>query len=197
MSTSPYRRMLTVSVFAFALLASATPTRAQGYVAPLFGYDFGGNSGCPDVQGCQDKRLNLGVSLGALGAILGAELEIADARNFFGDVSGQSSSVVTVMGNVMLVPRLGPVHPYVLGGVGLMKTHVDFSTATLIETRDSSLAADVGGGVFVFVARHLGFRGDVRHFHSLQRTTIPFVGTTFDNERVSFRRLSGSVVLGF
>jgi len=57
---------------------------AQGFVSPLIGYDFGGDSGCPEVTACEDKNLNIGVSVGSLGDVLGSELDVAYARNFFG-----------------------------------------------------------------------------------------------------------------
>ena len=197
MHISQCRQFLAVPLLAFVLLAIPTPARAQGFVSPLIGYDFGGDSGCPQLRNCEDKHLNIGVALGVLGPILGFEAEIADARNFFGEVPGQSSSVVTVMGNLMIVPRLGPIHPYVVGGLGLMKTHVDFSTSTLLETTDNSLAWDLGGGAIVLFSPHFGVRGDIRHFHSMQRSTVPLLDTIFTDARLNFGRASASVVLAF
>ena len=197
MPISQFRRFSAVPLLALTLLATSTPARAQGFVSPLIGYDFGGDSGCPQLRNCEDKRLNIGVALGVLGAILGFEEEIADARHFFGDVPGQSSSVVTVMSNLMVVPRLGRVHPYVVGGLGLMKTHVDFTTSTVLSTKDSSLAWDLGGGVIVLFSPHIGVRGDIRHFHSMQRTTVPLLQTTFTDARLNFGRASASLVLAF
>jgi len=192
-----FRRFSAVPFLALALLTTSTSARAQGFVSPLIGYDFGGDSGCPQLRNCEDKRLNIGVALGVLGAILGFEEEIADARNFFGDVPGQSSSVVTVMSNLMVVPRLGRVHPYAVVGLGLMKTHVDFTTSTVISTKDSSLAWDLGGGAIVLFSPHVGVRGDIRHFHSMQRATLPLLETTFTDARLNFGRASASLVLAF
>jgi hypothetical protein len=80
-------------VLVMSVVASGT-ARAQGFVSPLIGYDFGGDSGCPEITGCEDKKLNIGVSAGTLGAVLGAELEFAYANDFFGDIpwSGSGSS---------------------------------------------------------------------------------------------------------
>lgn len=197
MHISQSLRFLAVPLLAFVLLAVSTPARAQGFISPLIGYDFGGDSGCPQLRNCEDKHLNIGVALGVLGPILGFEAEIADARNFFGKVPGQSSSVVTVMGNLMIVPRLGPIHPYVVGGLGLMKTHVDFSTSTLLETTANSLAWDLGGGAIVLFSPHFGVRGDIRHFHSMKRSTVPLLDTVFTDARLNFGRASASVVLAF
>ena len=188
----------TVILIGFLLvLAAARPSRAQGFISPLIGYDFGGNSGCPQISGCADKRTNFGVALGTMGAILGFEEELADAKNFFGAVGTQSSSVITLMSNVMIVPAIGPLHPYLLGGLGLMKTHVDFNRADLLSLSNNSLAWDLGGGVTVLFARHVGVRGDIRHFHSTESFRIPFVGTTPTDEKVTFGRASVALVLAF
>jgi opacity protein-like surface antigen len=187
----------TVILIAFFVIAAATPSRAQGFISPLIGYDFGGNSGCPEISNCEDKRRNLGVAIGTMGTILGFEEEFADAKNFFGSVGTQSSSVITLMSNIMIVPALGPVHPYVLGGLGLMKAHVDFTRTDLLSTTNNSLAWDLGGGVMVLFGGHLGVRGDIRHFHSTKEFTIPFVGTTAATEKLTFGRASAALVLAF
>ncbi len=179
------------------LLATATPSRAQGFISPFIGYDFGGNSGCPQISNCQDKRTNVGVAVGTMGKILGFEEEFADAKNFFGSVGTQSSSVITLMSNIMIVPAVGPVHPYLLGGLGLMKTHVDFTRSDVLSTTNNGLAWDLGGGVTVLFGGHLGVRGDIRHFHSAKSFTIPFVGTTPTNEKLTFGRASAALVLAF
>jgi opacity protein-like surface antigen len=179
------------------VLGAATPSRAQGFVSPFIGYDFGGNAGCPQISGCEDKRSNVGIAFGSMGKILGFEEEFADARNFFGSVGSESSSVITLMSNIMIVPAIGPVHPYVLGGLGLMKTHVDFNRTDLLSTTNNGLAWDIGGGVTVLFMPHVGVRGDIRHFHSTQAFTIPFVGTTPTDEKLSFGRASAALVLAF
>ena len=181
----------------FIVLGLATPSRAQGYVAPLIGYDFGGNSGCPQVTNCQDKRTNIGVGLGKMGKILGFEEELADAKNFFGQVGTQESSVLTAMTNIMLVPAIGPVHPYGLFGLGLMKTHVGFNRTDVTNFDNTGLAWNTALGVTAFFLPHVGIRGDLRHFHSAKSFAIPFIGTTPTSEKLSFSRVSGSLVLAF
>lgn len=190
-------RTQAVALFSFLLLlAAAAPARAQGFISPLIGYDFGGNSGCPGISNCEDKRSNVGIAFGTMGAVFGFEEEFANARHFFGSVGDLSSSVITLMTNVMVVPAAGPVHPYVLGGLGLMKSHVDFTTADVLSATNNSLAWDLGGGVTVLFG-HIGVRGDIRHFHSTKAITIPFVGTTVTDEKLNFGRASAALVLAF
>ena len=187
----------TVLSVCFLLLLAASPSRAQGFISPLIGYDFGGNSGCPEISNCEDKRTNFGIGFGKMGAILGFEEEFADAKNFFGSVGEQSSSVITLMSNVMIVPAIGPVHPYLLAGLGLMKTHVEFTRSDVLAIDNNSLAWDAGGGVTILFTPHVGVRGDIRHFHSAKSFTIPFVGTTPTDENLTFGRASAALVLAF
>src|SRR5262245_2376078 len=104
-------------------IAGAQPAHAQGFISPFIGYNFGGDSGCPEITDCEDKNLNWGVAVGAVGPIFGSELEFAYISNFFGDTPNTSNSVLTLMGNFMLAPRFGPVQPYGLIGLGLIKAH--------------------------------------------------------------------------
>src|SRR4026209_1309897 len=163
-----------VRIAAIALLtwvAVPVSASAQGYISPQIGYDFGGDSGCPQITNCKDKNLNWGVSVGSLGSILGSELEFAYAKNFFGDIPGVSSSVLTLMGNGMVAPRFGPVQPYWLIGLGLMKTHVDFSAST-IENSENHSAWDAAGGLMIFLGRKSGIRGEIRHYHAFHDFAI-------------------------
>jgi len=180
-----------------ALLALPMPARAQGYISPLLGYSFGGSSGCPEVTNCEDKRTNFGIAFGKMGTILGVEEEFADAKNFFGSVGDQSSSVITVMTNIMVVPALGPVHPYLLVGLGLMKTHVEFTRTDVLSVTNNSLAWDAGGGVTILFTQHFGIRGDIRHFHSTSSFTIPFIGAPATEQNLTFGRASGALVFAF
>jgi hypothetical protein len=55
----------TFHVFALAgvlLTVAVPPARAEGFFAPFVGYDFGGDSKCPTINGCQDKHSDFGVS---------------------------------------------------------------------------------------------------------------------------------------
>lgn len=182
--------LVTISLF-----GAASAAQAQGFVSPMFGFDFGGDTGCPNVNNCTDKKANISVGAGVLGRIIGVEGELAYAPDFFGKASGFSSSVVTAMGNLMLVPKVGPVHPYVLVGVGLIKTHVELTTASLLTTDNSAFGWNVGGGVIAFVSGHFGLRADLRYFHAFQDLTV--LGFGLDNTKLDYGRASAGVVLKF
>jgi len=185
----------TVFIVLFVALIAPGALYAQGFVSPLIGYDFGGDSGCREITGCEDKKLNVGVSAGTLGSVLGAELEFAYAKDFFGNIPGVSSSVLTLMGNVMLSPRFGIVQPYGLIGLGLIKSHVEFSSASLLNSDNNDFGWDLGGGLIVFVAPHVGVRGDIRYFHAFQNLQV--LGISLGETKLDFGRAAAGVVFRF
>ena len=175
----------------------ATPidARAQGFISPLIGFDFGGDSGCPEISTCEDKNLNIGVAVGSLGSVVGSELEFGYARDFFGDIPDVSSSVLTLMGNVMLAPRFGPAQPYGLIGLGLIKSNVEFSAPALLETSNNHFGWDVGGGLIIFLGENVGIRGDLRYYHAFQDLEI--LGIGLGDTKLDFGRAAAGLVLRF
>jgi hypothetical protein len=67
-----------------------------------------------------------------VGSVAGFEEELAYAKNFFGSAPGLDSSILTLMSNVMIAPKIGPVRPYGLVGLGLTvsNTKVSFGRAS-------------------------------------------------------------------
>ncbi|MCM3881128.1 MAG: porin family protein [Vicinamibacterales bacterium] len=189
--------LLGTLAIAIITIGTASQAHAQGFISPLIGYDFGGDAGCPNVlENCEDAKLNISVSFGAIGSLFGFEEEFAYAPNFLGTASGLSSSTLTLMSNVLFIPKLaGPVRPYVLAGLGLIKTKVDLTSASVLTTDSNNLGWDVGGGLMVFVSDHFGLRGDLRYFHSFQDLTV--LGITLGDAKLNYGRLSGGAVLTF
>ena len=58
------------------------PARADGFVIPFYGYNFGGDSGCLTATNCENKNWNFGIALGALGSVFGFETEFTYATDF-------------------------------------------------------------------------------------------------------------------
>ena len=168
---------------------------AQGFISPLIGFNFGGDSGCPELTDCEDKRVNAGVTLGVLGDVFGFEEEFAYASNFFGETPGVSNSVLTVMTNVMLVPNVGPVRPYAVVGLGLIKTHVELSPESVLNADNNHFGWNLGGGLFIFFGDHVGIRGDIRYFHAFQDLDLGIF--TVGDTKLDFGRAAGAVVFKF
>jgi hypothetical protein len=190
------KQLLRLSVLALGLIIGASaPARAQGFISPMIGADFGGNAQCPNLSGCEANKTNLSVSFGAMGSVVGIEEEVAYAHNFFGTFPGLASSVFTLMSNVMIVPKIGPVRPYVEAGIGLVKTHAEFTTASVFTTDNTGPGWDFGGGLMGLFGEHVGVRGDLRYFRAFKDLTV--LGFTLPDSKINYGRASVGVVLKF
>lgn len=180
------------------VIAAASELRAQSYISPLVGYDFGGDSVCMRLTDCEKKQLNLGIALGRLGSVFGYETDFGYTKDFYGTAPGVTSSLLTVMGNVMFVPAVGPVRPYALVGLGLIRSQVDVSRGTFIgENANNDIGWDVGGGLFVSLGEHIGLRGDIRYFHSFEEFTVVGFPLGDADANIDFGRASAALVLKF
>jgi opacity protein-like surface antigen len=95
----------------------------------------------------------------------------------------------------MLSPRFGIVQPYGLAGLGLIKTHVEFSTTSLLNSDNNHFGWDLGGGLIVYLGGHIGVRGDIRYFHAFQDLEI--LGISLGRTKLDFGRAAAGVVLRF
>jgi opacity protein-like surface antigen len=186
------RRFGTVLVALVLQVMAPRGAHAQGFLSPLIGYDFGGDSNCPTLRGCEEKHRNIGIAFGTLRAVTGSEIEIAWASNFFNDPAA-SSSVRTMMANGLFAPAFGPVRPYGLMGFGLVRAKIEFPQTK--EESDRFLGWDIGGGLMVFPSRAIGVRGEIRYFHALQDLELP--GISLADKKLDFGRASAGVVFRF
>jgi Outer membrane protein beta-barrel domain len=194
MRRQAYRTCVRVGAALALVVGASSAARAETYITPFIGYNFGADAGCPQgVRNCEDKKTNVGVGIGSAGALLGLEEEFAYSSKFFGDTPGVSSSVMTLMTNLMAGPKILFVRPYVVGGVGLIKTRVQLAPTSLLTT-DNNFGWDVGGGVILSGA-HIGVRGDIRYFHGAQNLT--FLGFNLSDLKLDFGRASAGLVLTF
>ena len=189
----------TTATFATALvvltLGFPATSRAQGFISPLIGYDFSGDSGCPEITGCEDKNLNIGVGFGTLGSFFGGELEISYAQDFFGDTPDYESNVLTGMANLLLSPPLGPFRPYGTVGLGLIRTHIDTTLGAGADADNNDFGWNFGGGMIIFFGEHVGIRGDVRQFRTFQDLSL--LGLSLGDTKLDFGRASGAMVFRF
>ena len=186
-----------VAAAAIVLTVMAAPARADGFIVPFVGFNFGGDSGsrCTRLTDCKEKRTNFGVSFGSMGTVFGFEEEIGYAKNFFGETPGAANSVFSAMSNLLIGVGVGPVRPYVVGGVGLIRPHVSSLTASLtsFSSGTNALGYDIGGGVTGMFGSHVGICGDLRHFHTLQDVNL----LIFEGQKLDFWRASAGLALGF
>jgi opacity protein-like surface antigen len=199
MPSTVRRRIVIGACAALIVLGATRQANADGFISPFYGYNFGGDSGCPEIADCSGRTRNLGVAIGSLGSVVGSEFEFNFIDNFFGQPTlgtvTASSNVFSMMGNVMFAPKVGVIQPYVLTGLGLIKTHVEFTPSALVSLSNNLFAWDIGGGVIGFFTPHVGIRGDVRYFHSFQSLSI--IDLNINDSKIDYGRVSGGVVLKF
>jgi opacity protein-like surface antigen len=191
----PIRRWRLVLLAALALIVTSRTAGAQGFISPSFGYNFGGDSGCTTATNCENKNWNLGVSLGTFGSLLGFEAELTYEDKFLGEATSESTSVLTLMGNLMVAPKISIVRPYGLAGVGLIKTSVDVPAGGA-SADENQFGWTVGAGLVVYFNRHFGLKGDIRHYHAFEALKLFGFDLTNDN-KLDFGRAAFGVVLGF
>src|SRR5689334_14889336 len=185
-------RLLTLSV---AILAySAAPARADGFISPFLGYNFGGDSqNCVSLRNCEEHRNNWGVSLGSTGAPFGFELVPANPPDSFARTAPGRNPASPVLTNMTLTIPAGPIQPYGLIGIGLVRPHAKLDLGS-ISTDQNTLGWDIGGGLNVFLGHTFGIRGDLRHIRTLQDITLFGV---LDNQPLDFWRASAGITLRF
>jgi hypothetical protein len=177
-----------------ALACVPTPARAEGFISPFVGFNFGGDAACPTIRDCQNKSSDVGVSFGTMYEIFGFEEELGYSRNFFQEPAVTESSILTLMTNIFVGPRIGIIRPYVGGGFGMIKTRVAFEPDSLLRLSNNDIWWNLGGGMFVQYG-HLGIRGDVRAFHGFEDLSV--FGFDVSQLTLSYRRATAGLVLKF
>jgi opacity protein-like surface antigen len=181
-----------------ALLGVLAPcgAHAQGFISPSFGYNFGGNAGCRTATDCTNKNWNWGASVGTLGSVVGFEAELTYEGEFTGDRPDQTSTVTTLMGNFMLAPRISIVQPYGLVGFGMIRTDVE-NTIAGASASQNQVGWSIGGGLIIFVQKHVGLKGDVRYYHSFEALDLLGLDLGNDQNKIDFGRAAFGVVFRF
>ncbi len=165
--------MLKVLVLSVTIAVVSTPAlaRADSYVSPFIGTNFGNNSG--------NGRVNFGANAGWMGAgIIGAEVDFGYAPNFFGNQSVfGSNSVTDFMGNLIVGVPTGGTHgagvrPYATIGLGLLRSQINGATSSSASITNSEAGVNLGAGVMGYSSHHVGIRGDVRYFRNLSNNSV-------------------------
>ena len=161
------KSLLKVLIFASTMAAVFAPTmaRADGYISPFVGVNFGNSSG--------NGRMNAGADVGWLGGrIIGVEGDFGYAPSFFGNKGTfGSNAVMDVMGNLILAAPIGTRHgasvrPYATVGIGVLRSTID-GIAGGSSVSNSEVGLNAGAGAMGFLSPHFGLRGDVRYFRNL------------------------------
>jgi hypothetical protein len=172
---------------AAAVVFAPLQARADGFVTPWVGSAFGSN--------IQNGQTTLGVSAGGMGAgIIGGEVDFGWSPSFFGTQSDfGNNTVMNLMGNLIVGVPIGGQHgagvrPYVVGGVGLLRTQIDGGTLAKVSSSDNMFGWDAGAGVMGFFSDHVGLRGDLRYLRGVSDLTTNVASIDVNGNKLHFWR---------
>jgi opacity protein-like surface antigen len=181
-----------------AVVLAPMQARADGWVVPWVGSAFGSS--------IDNGRGTFGVSAGGMGGgVIGGEVDFGYNPSFFGTKTDfGNNSVLNLMGNLIVGVPIGGtygagIRPYVLGGVGLIRTQIDGIPNTNLfrpASSDNMFGWDAGAGVMGFFNDHIGLRGEIRYLrgtHDLNEST-GISSVDFNGNKIHFWRPSIGVV---
>jgi hypothetical protein len=186
------RTFLLVAAVGFV---ATTQARAEGYVTPWVGANWGSD--------LTNGRAAFGVTAGGMGdGIFGGEVNFGYSPSFFGTQNDFGhNTVIDLMGNVIVGIPIGGRHvaavkPFVTAGVGLLRTQIDGGTLANVSSSNNMWGWNAGGGVMGYFNEHVGLRGDVRYLRGFEDlATGNSVIDLNGNNQLHFWRISGGVVL--
>ncbi|HSK10841.1 MAG TPA: outer membrane beta-barrel protein [Vicinamibacterales bacterium] len=166
-------KILLMSLLTLVLAAPAA--RADWFVSPLVGVNFGGDTNN------DSRKPPVGLSLGYMGAgVIGFETTFVYTPSFFNDsdIIGDNN-VMSWMGNIIVGVPIGieqQVRPYASGGVGILRSRIGGDADDIFDISRNDFGVNVGAGVMGFFTPNVGLRGDVRYFRSVSEDS----GDDFD-----------------
>ena len=193
-------------LLATGLLLSATPARADGFISPTIGVNFGGSAGgtlrsSTTTAANQGSKINWGVAAGWMGkGFIGVEEEFQWSPDFFGHGgSVDSSRVVTIMTNLIIGAPVGGQHgpgirPYASVGVGWINQQIT-NVNNVNNFTENDFGWDLGAGVMGYFSNNVGVRFDYRYFRNFQETNTNVVGLEVGH--FAFNRASAGVLFRF
>jgi opacity protein-like surface antigen len=193
-------------LIATGLLASASPARADGFISPTIGVNFGGSAGgnlrtSTNSAATDGSKINWGVAAGWMGkGVIGVEEDFQWSPDFFGHGGAvDSSRVVTVMTNLIVGAPIGGQHgagirPYASLGVGWINQNIH-NTTNVNNFTENDFGWDLGAGVMGYFSDNIGLRFDYRYFRNFQETSTNTIGLEVGH--FAFNRASLGVVFRF
>jgi len=189
-----------------ALMAALALVVLPGVAAADFLFTpYVGRTFAKDASG--HEHGTYGASIGWMGGgIAGAEIDFGFTPNFFepkdcttcSNLTGKNNVFDLMVNAVVGVPIGGTkgagIRPYVVGGVGLLRQQVPGLTEAL-KVSSNDFGVDLGFGAMGFFSDHVGLRGDVRYFRSLQDNNTDATIPRFAIGNFDFWRWTAGLVL--
>jgi hypothetical protein len=177
-----------------AAVSAPTAVRAEGYVSPWAGVNFGSS--------VNNGRSGFGVDAGGMGGgIIGGEVDFGYSPSFFGTQNDFGhNTVINLMGNVIVGVPIGGTHgagvrPYVTAGLGLLRTQIDGGTIAHVSSSNNMFGWNAGAGVMGYFNEHVGLRGDVRYLRGFKDLNTGVTSIDLNSNQLNFWRTSVGVVI--
>jgi hypothetical protein len=174
--------------------------RAEWIIRPFIGAAVSPSHGFVDLeQTSGDSKLVFGAAAGWQRRAIGVEFDVSVLPGFFegpGDliIAGNATAI---MGNVTWqLPKphaSSRLRAYIAGGAGIVRTRLE-DALDAFSSETSLAGGNVGGGVLVRLRPRFDINADVRYFRT---QTGDLDQSGFNEQFVSFTRLTGGVVLRF
>ena len=180
---------------AAAGMAAPASARADTVFTPFMGRSFGKSD--------RVKVTTIGASLASMiRGGFGFELDFGRTSEAVGSAAfAENSRVTMLMGNMIVGFPYGRFRPYVVGGLGWLRTEV---LSAGVAARNGGLGLDAGVGFLGFLSGNVGVRVDLRYVRSvtkddLETLRLPesFGLADFLTEDLSFWRASAGLALRF
>jgi opacity protein-like surface antigen len=182
---------ITRSLLAAAILVTiAVAAQAEIILTPYYGTSFGGTT--------TENSPTYGGAVGILaGGWLGAEVEYGYVQDFFGSSdtgAGLSQNKVqSLSASLLLGVNLGPLRPYGAAGLSVIGANLA-SQPGLAALDDTAPGYNAGGGLFIWLGKHIGLRGDIRYFRTFEAVGAD---SALALEKVDYWRGIGGLTLRF
>jgi opacity protein-like surface antigen len=171
------RKLFIISALSLMLIPASASAQSW-FFSPYIGANFGGQATFGDVGDFEDefeKRMDFGATLGWNPSVVGFEIDLGYSPNFFENTSGDAnfefgdSNVTTLMGNLLISAKPGAgIRPYASAGLGLIRSSVSSADNLFNDLSTNDFGVNLGGGINGQFNDHVGLRGDIRYFRSLQ-----------------------------
>jgi hypothetical protein len=202
LNVTPRAATMATLVLAIVLCSSPRDAQADYLFTPFIGGAFARQTTFLTgiEQGESATRVIFGGSAGWLSdGILGFEGDFAYAPRFFERDNPEDivirSSAMTLSGSVIAAVPLSvsnySLRPYAVGGVGLMRSGLEYLVLPRVD--DNSMAINVGAGAIGFFTPRTGVRFELRHFRTVNREPNP--ATLESAAKLSFWRFTVGVVI--
>lgn len=194
------RRIFLAACSLVCVIAPARPACAEWLLTPFTGVTARASTGFFDPDDAARRtKIAAGIAVSKAWRRVALEVEIGIIPGFFsgGDADAliTSSRLLTMTASAVApLPRLGPVRPYGVAGLGAVRVSMR-DAADVFPVAEWQPVLDIGGGAMVPISRRIGAGIDARYFWS-RRGDGSESSIGFGNTYVQFWRISARMTIG-